>query len=229
MEDDKKALARQEQSNETDIEESNLDNEDALLKSEEDAIEIGMSDKAIADIQEALHEKDQETLNTHLKKLNIPDTAELLHKINDDDRANLLAQYGEQFDSQIFAYLDPNICKKVLSSMKPSRVARIIAELESDDALNLIENLDENFQKEIIRKLSAKTRIAIEEGLTFPEDSAGRLTQREYVAIPQFWTVGKVIDYLRAAVGELPESFSDLIIINPSYHVVGEVLSLIHI
>ena len=107
--------------------------------------------------------------------------------------------------------------------MTAQQVADILSELDSDDALDLIENLDEKFQQEIIRNLSAKTRIAIEEGLTFPEDSAGRLMQREYVAIPQFWTVGKVIDYLRAAAEDLPSEFYDLIIIDPLYHVVGEI------
>jgi magnesium transporter len=66
-------------------------------------------------------------------------------------------------------------------------------------------------------------RVAIEEGLTYPEESAGRLMQREYVAIPQFWTVGKVIDYLRAAADDLPTEFYDLIVIDPTYHVMGEI------
>jgi magnesium transporter len=83
--------------------------------------------------------------------------------------------------------------------------------------------LDPELQQEIMRKLSAKIRIALEEGLSFPEDSAGRLMQREFVAVPQFWTVGKTIDYLRAARDTLPDDFYDLIVIDPSHHVVGEI------
>ena len=82
-------------------------------------------------------------------------------------------------------------------------------------------NLEPVFQKEVIKKLSAKNRATVEEGLTFPEDSAGRLMQREFVAVPQFWTVGKTIDYLRAAGDELPNEFFDVFIIDPMYHVVG--------
>lgn len=184
---------------------------------------IGLSDDSIKEIVEALHDDEQETPVEIINDLGPADTAELLQKIQEDDRQELLDSNQVDIDPQAFSYLDPGLRKTTLSAMPASEVASIIAELDSDDALDLIENLDEEFQQEIIRKLSAKTRVAIEEGLTFPEESAGRLMQREYVAIPQFWTVGKTIDYLRAAADDLPTEFYDLIVIDPSYHVVGEV------
>ena len=196
---------------------------DDVQDENEESTLMGLSDDAITKITDALHDKDFETLNTLISELSIQDTAELIQKINDDDRDSLFENYGNIFDPHIFSYIDEDLRKKVLSAISASKVAAIVSELESDDALDLIENLDEEFQQDIIRKLSAKIRIAIEEGLTFPEESAGRLMQREYVAIPQFWTVGKTIDYLRAAANDLPDEFFDLIIIDPFYHVVGEV------
>lgn len=102
-------------------------------------------------------------------------------------------------------------------------MARIVSELDSDDALDLILPLDEEARREIILKLSYKDRIALEEGLAFPEESAGRLMQREFVAIPQFWTVGKTIDYLRAADETLPDEFFDLFVVDTAHSVVGEI------
>jgi len=189
----------------------------------EEATSTGMSDDAIKEIVDALHDEEE---NSHLllvNSLNIPDTAELLSKISGEDRTELIRNRRVQLDPQVFSYLDDDLQKATLSLLSASRVAGILSELDSDDALDLIENLDPEFQQEIIRKLSAKMRVAIEEGLTFPEESAGRLMQREYVAIPQFWTVGKVIDYLRAAADDLPNEFYDLIVIDPTYHVVGEI------
>lgn len=183
----------------------------------------GLGDDAIKEIVDALHDDEE---NSHLllvNNLNIPDTAELLSKIPGEDRKALIKNRRVKIDPQAYSYLDDDLKKSTLSLLSASRVAGILSELESDDALDLIENLDEEFQYEIIRKLSAKMRLAIEEGLTFPEESAGRLMQREYVAIPQFWTVGKVIDYLRAAANDLPSDFYDIIIIDPTYHVIGEI------
>lgn len=185
--------------------------------------QVGISDDVIREITDALNDADNDNHVAIIDDLSHADTADLLQKISEDDRRKLLEQNVTEIDPITFSYMNADLSKEALSAMEPTQVAEIISALDSDDALDLIENLDEDFQQRIIKKLSAKIRIAIEEGLTFPEDSAGRLMQREYVAVPQFWTVGKVIDYLRAAANELPNEFYDIIVIDPLYHVVGEI------
>lgn len=196
---------------------------EAFEETVEENPSVGLSDDTIREIEEAIDDGEDNSHVELVNDLSIPDTAELLQKISKDDRQALIDNENTIIDPHVFSYLDDDVQRSTLSQMTAKQVADILSELDSDDALDLIEDLDEQFQQEIIRKLSAKTRIAIEEGLTFPEDSAGRLMQREYVAIPQFWTVGKVIDYLRAAAEDLPSEFYDLIIIDPLYHVVGEI------
>lgn len=183
----------------------------------------GLEDERISAICLALDEGNGTIVRALLENLNIADKTELLEKVDAGDRFALLENYASYFEADVFSYLDEDIRKSVLEGLGGDEVARIISELDSDDALDLILPLEKEFQQDIIRKLSAKTRIAIEEGLSFPEDSAGRLMQREFVAVPQFWTVGKTIDYLRAAADTLPAEFYDIIVIDPSYHVAGEI------
>ncbi len=182
-----------------------------------------LSDERIADIIEALHAEDRERLKTDLEDLSESDIADLFHKIDREDRHDFFEKYSDLIAPEVYAYLDSDLRTDILSDMPPANVAKIVSELDSDDALDLIIDLDADLQKAILKKLSAKDRIVLEEGLSYPEESAGRLMQREYVAIPQFWTVGKTIDYLRAASEELPEDFYGLIVIDPYYHVVGEI------
>ncbi|MBI1301470.1 MAG: magnesium transporter [Alphaproteobacteria bacterium] len=182
-----------------------------------------LSDEEIKEIVDAVREQDSDTVHAALRDLSIVDTAELLAKIKEDDRHELVSMYGDILDPEIYTEMNPELCKSILSEMPPASVAEIVAELESDDGLLIIQNLDPVFQKEIIQNLSSKTRLALEEGLSFPEDSAGRLMRRELVAIPEFWTVGKTIDYLRTASENLPEEFYDIFIIDPAHHLVGEV------
>ncbi len=184
---------------------------------------FSLSDQRIADIRVAIQEDDSETLKTLLYDLTEADIADLFHKLDPGTRHDFLEKFSDILDPYVFLHLDPELRERVLSDMPPVQVARIVSDLDSDDALEMIVDLDPAFQKQVLQKLSAKNRLALEEGLSYPEDSAGRLMQREYVAIPQFWTVGKTIDYLRAAADELPDEFYDLIVIDPSYHVVGEI------
>lgn len=190
---------------------------------EDEEAPFSLSDDEIDDLKDALHEEDSATLKGLLEELSEAELADLFHKMDHEDRREFLERYGDTLDPYFFVHVSADLRDEILSDMSADKVARIVVELDSDDALSIIEDLDPSFQKDILHRLSVKTRLALEEGLTFPEDSAGRLMQREYVAIPQFWTVGKTVDYLRAAGDELPDEFYDLIIIDPSYHVVGEI------
>ncbi len=186
-------------------------------------ISFSLSDEEIREITNAVHAQDADTVHEALRELSAPDTADLIAKVNDEDREELLSMFGGEIDPVVYTEMDTELIRTTLSAMPAAQVAGILKELETDDALGLIETLDESFQKEIIRKLSAKTRAVIEEGLSFPEDSAGRLMQREVVAVPEFWTVGKTIDYLRKAADDLPENFFDVFVIDPAYHIKGHI------
>lgn len=184
---------------------------------------LGLQDEDIGRILEALDEEDIAKLEILFSELGTYDKADLLEKVNAEYRHKLLEFCASFFEPEVFTYLQEEVRRQVLADMDPSQIAGIISELDSDDALDLILPLEEDFKHEIIRKLSAKTRLVLQEGLSFPEESAGRLMQREFVAVPQFWTVGKTIDYLRAAADDLPDNFYDLIVIDPSYHIAGEI------
>ncbi len=182
-----------------------------------------LSDAEIREIIDAVHAQDSDTVHAILEDLAPADIAELIAKVRDDERRELLLMYGETLNPLVFTEMESGLRRNALSTLSANQVAGIISKLESDDALQMILDLDESFRQEIIRKLSAKMRLVVEEGLSFPEDSAGRLMQREVVAVPQFWTVGKTIDYLREAGDDLPDDFFDIFVIDPAYHVLGQI------
>ncbi|MCB1532594.1 MAG: magnesium transporter [Alphaproteobacteria bacterium] len=182
-----------------------------------------LTDDRIKEIVAAVHAQDSDTVHGFLDDLSNGDAAELLSKITAEDRKELLSMYSEAINPVVFAELGTDLRRATLSDMAPSEVAAIISALESDDALELIIDLAEDQQHAIMKKLSAKIRRAVEEGLSFPEDSAGRLMQREVVAVPEFWTAGKAIDYLRSAAEDLPEDFFDIFVIDPAYHLTGQI------
>lgn len=182
-----------------------------------------LTDEKIRETVEALRAQDSDTVHAHIDDLSWADAAELIAKIGEDDREELLKMYADALDPLTFIEMDYELRRKCLPLLSPDSVAEIISELESDDALDLVTYLDDDFRHQVIRKLSSKTRVALEEGMNFNEDSAGRMMQREVVAVPEFWTVGKTIDYLRAAAEDLPEDFFDIIVVDPAYHAIGQI------
>jgi magnesium transporter len=92
--------------------------------------------------------------------------------------------------------------------------------METDDAVALIEDLDEDEQQAVLEKMEPDDRAAVEEALSYPEESAGRLMQRDLCAVPEHWNVGQVIDYLRSTK-DLPDDFWEVFVVNPGHHPVG--------
>lgn len=186
-------------------------------------IDYNFTDEHIKAIRQAMEEEDLDSAAALISELNEADIAELLTKVEEEERTELIARFARSFPPETYLYLSGEMREDVLEQMGASDVAQVVAQLESDDALDLLVDLDPVFQKDIIRKLSAKDRATVEEGLQYPEESAGRLMQREFVAVPQFWTVGKVIDYLRASSeDDMPEEFLDIFLIDAKYHVAGQ-------
>jgi magnesium transporter len=124
--------------------------------------------------------------------------------------------------ADLLNWLDERVREDVVERLGPERVAAAIAELETDDALVLLEALDEAGQRAVLRALDAPDRALLEQGLDFPEDSAGRLMQRELVAVPPHWSVGQVIDYLRSG-SILPDEFYEIHVVDPRHRPIGTI------
>ena len=104
--------------------------------------------------------------------------------------------------------------------MEPQQVADIAGQLETDDAVALIEDLDHDEHQAVLERMEPDDRAAVEEALSYPEESAGRLMQRDICAVPVHWNVGQVIDYLRST-SDLPDDFWEVFVVSPGHHPVG--------
>lgn len=184
--------------------------------------QLGLSDDFIRDVVTLLEDEQIAEIRDKCAGLPPPDAAELLTKVG-PLRHRLVDILEDDLVPEVFSYLSYEILNELLANMSGPHIAAIVNELESDDAIHLIDELDETRRSEIMRHLSRRVRAVVEEGLNFPEESAGRLMQREFVAIPQFWTVGKTADYLRAASESLPDKFYDIFIVDPMHKYIGSV------
>lgn len=155
------------------------------------------------------------------------DVAHLIEQSDAEERGRLVALLRPSFDAEILAYLPLDLRDEVVALLNPKELAAAVAELDTDDAVDVIQDLDDEAQQAILENLPADTRALVEEGLTFPESSAGRLMSREFISVPQFWTVGKLVDHLRAEAGNedsgLPEQFYDIFVVDPMHRVIGAV------
>ncbi|MDP4992613.1 MAG: magnesium transporter [Marivita lacus] len=190
------------------------------IEETEDAYSLGR--KAVAQILFAVDRDDRDQLVELMEPLHPADIADLLEQINAFDRMRLIKLYDKEFDGDILSELDESIREEVISLLSPQVLADAVRDLDSDDVVDLLEDLDQPQQDAILDALKDSDRVAVQQSMTYPEYSAGRLMQREVVMSPEHWNVGEAIDYLRNS-DDLPEQFYHIVLVDPRLRPVGNV------
>ncbi len=182
----------------------------------------GISSELVRAVSDALTAGKRKKVRKLTTELHEADLADLLENLDRDDRSQLLEVLGPSFDLEVLTHLDDSVRDEIFEVIEPRQIASSLSELDSDDAVDIIEDLDEDAQKLVLEALPQADRLVLEESLRFPEDSAGRIMQRELLSVPSNWTVGETIDYMRAAK-DLPDDFYDLYIVDPKHQPIGYV------
>ncbi|MBT4674878.1 MAG: magnesium transporter [Rhodospirillaceae bacterium] len=182
----------------------------------------GLDPEVIEAVVAALDEADTEKAKTLAISLHWSDLADLLETLNHDRRENLVEAIAAEFPANVLTELDESVRERVIEQLGLSHVANVVSDLEADDVIEIVEELDSAEREEVLDALSDDDRSMVEEGLSYPEDSAGRLMQRSVVDMPSHWSVGQAIDFLREA-DDLPRDFYDIFLVDPNQRPLGAI------
>lgn len=170
----------------------------------------------------AIADRDVLFLRQHVARLHESELGDLIEAIQPDQRIGLVRLLGDDFDLTVLTEVDEGIRLQIVEQMPNSQIAAAIGDLDSDDAVYILEDLDQEDRDEILAQLPFTERVRLKRALDYPESSAGRRMQTEFVAVPPFWTVGQTIDYMRDEE-DLPESFTQIFVIDPTFKLLGAV------
>ena len=176
----------------------------------------------MAIVLSALASGNRVDLTEALEPLHPADIADIIEQLNTTDRARFIRLYDTEFYGDILSEIDEHIREEVISELKPDVLAEAVRDLESDDVVDIVEDLEEEQKETILDALDEGDRVAVQSLLSYPEQSAGRLMQREVVMAPEHWSVGMAIDFLRNDA-ILPEQFYHIVLVDPRLHPVGNV------
>ena len=188
-------------------------------------IEFNLSSSFLQELINKIEAKDLLSVNDLLSKLHPSDIAEVISNLPEKNRFELIALENFKINPHVIVELTDELQKEILEKISSDRIVKIINSLESDNALQIIENLEDNKKEKVLTKIPIEDKNLFEETLsTYPENSAARIMQREFAAVPEDWTVGQTIDYLRET-SELPKEFLEIFIINQLNIPIGSVPS----
>jgi magnesium transporter len=199
-----------------------LEDELAVARSKGPPKLYGLTPEIEQAVAKAISEGKPRRLYRLIRPLHPADFADLIERYTGEARHSIVTVVGRNFDPDILAYLDETVREEVVHWLDDEVLAKALVEMDTDDAVHLVGELDEEDQARLLDTLPEKERVLVEEGLSYSDSSAGRLMQREVVAVPEHWTVGQTIDYMRTH-GELPDDFYDIYVVDPEKRPLGKI------
>ena len=175
-------------------------------------------------VTDKISNNDAQFITNSFKEMHPADAADIIENLNQNDRENLIKLNNFKIDPEVFVELNESVQSEIITYLSSDSIVTILKNLESDDAIKILENVEEKDKNIILSSLPPKDRFVLLESLSYPEDSAARIMQREFTAIPSNWSVGQTIDYLRENK-ELPEEFLEIFIVDEEFKPIGTVPS----
>jgi magnesium transporter len=174
----------------------------------------------LSEVDGALASGNPEAAAALVQSLPAPDLADLIELLDPDKRIALIQALGPAFDYEVLSELEEGVRDQLSEALPNELLAKAVTELETDDAAYILENLEQSDKDEILSQLPMSERVALERNLDYPEETAGRLMQADFVAVAPYWTVGQVIDHARDT-DDLPDTFSEIFVVDPAFRVLG--------
>jgi magnesium transporter len=184
---------------------------------ESDAISVA---DLVRDVAIALHDGDTTRAVMLVIDLHPRDLADVIELLSPEHRVALIQAMGPAFNYEVLSEIDETVRDQLSEALPNELLAKAVTELDTDDAAYLIENLEQEDRDEILAQIPKGERAVLERQLDYPEDSAGRLMQSDFVAVAPFWTVEQVIQHARES-DDLPDSFSEIFVVDPAFRVMG--------
>ena len=175
-------------------------------------------------VTEKITINDAQFITNSFREMHPADAADIIEHLNQNDRENLIKLNNFKIDPEVFVELNESIQSEIITYLSSDSIVTILKNLESDDAIKILENVEEKDKNIILSSLPPKDRFALLESLSYPEDTAARIMQREFTAIPSNWSVGQTIDYLRENK-ELPDEFLEIFIVDEEFKPIGTIPS----
>ena len=198
----------------------------AIEPSEETEVStVGITPEAVDEVVDALEASDEHKVRELVAAMHFSDAADLVERLTTEHRRTLLNAAQDVLDPEFFTELDETIREEVVEIVGLDAMAEVVSELDTDDAIGIIDELEDHEQQHVLGAISEADRSLIEEGLAYEEYTAGRLMQRDFMAVPQFWTVGETIDFMRNSAEQdewtLPDVFYEIVVVDPKHVPVG--------
>ncbi|KPN19855.1 magnesium transporter [Luteimonas terrae] len=144
----------------------------------------------------------------------------LLESLPHDKRIVVWGLVDAEDDGEVLVHVGDEVRESLIADMDPDELVAAVEDLDIDDLADLVEDLPEAVIDEVLKSMDRENRERLEQVLSYPEDTAGRLMNPDVVTVRADTTVDVVLRFLRLR-GELPEHTDHLYVVNRRHQLMG--------
>ena len=159
-----------------------------------------------------------------IKFLHPADQADSIENLNLKEQTSVLKTSTKNFHPDFIAYLREETREEILNLIPKKQLINLIKYLDLDDAVEILSEFETKDLVNTLSNLGQLQRSRIEENLKYPDDSAGRIMNRDFLAVKSTLTVGNLIDQLRTS-RRGPKDFYNVFIVDENNIPIGYVPS----
>lgn len=158
----------------------------------------------------------------HLSKLHYADIADFLDNTSYRLYPLILPTISDDILPEMIVSLSDSSKQPALESLEIEKASKIVNAMDAEDAIEVVDALDELYKEQLLNGVDIKIKHQILEGFKYPENTVGRILERDFITFQKHWTVGQAIDYIRRS--NIEHDFHAAIIVDSRFRPVGNIL-----
>jgi len=174
------------------------------------------------DIKKLINEKEFKLLKELLKEQEPARIVEMIEELPHDEKIVVFRFLPKDTAAEVFSHLEKDDQMELLSLFKEDKLKEIIENMEPDDRADLLEELPANVVKRLLAHLSNEERQNTLILLNYPEYSAGRIMNPNFLDLKENMTVKEALQHIRDE-GNKKETIYTLFVIDNTRKLMGTV------
>ncbi|MEO5566182.1 MAG: magnesium transporter [Luteimonas sp.] len=154
--------------------------------------------------------------------LSAAEIGNLLESLPPGERTVVWGLVDPEDDGEVLLHVGDEVREGLIADMDPDEIVAAVEDLDIDDLADLVEDLPDTVIDEVLKSMDRENRERLEQVLSYPEDSAGRLMNPDVVTVRTDTTVDVVLRYLRLR-GELPDHTDHLYVVSRRHQYLGRI------
>jgi len=146
----------------------------------------------------------------------------LLESLPPGERTVVWGLVDPEDDGEVLLHVGDEVREGLIADMDPDEILAAVEDLDIDDLADLVEDLPDTVIDEVLKSMDRENRERLEQVLSYPEDSAGRLMNPDVVTVRADTTVDVVLRYLRLR-GELPDHTDHIYVVSRRHQYQGRI------